>query len=75
MEIRHTTKLERFIGWVGKTFFEQSGYKSDLHEDLSQLILEIKNLSTMVYTLIAEYKNVITIYKLGSPDNNKRRMK
>lgn len=75
VETIRSTRLERFIGWFGKTFFERSGYKADLHADLHELILEIKTLNTMVYSLISEYKNVVTIYKLNKNDTQQRRLK
>ena len=63
--------IEKFIGWFGKTFFERSGYKADLHEDLRQLIMEIKNLNIMVYALTSEYKHIITLYKFDGKERRR----
>jgi hypothetical protein len=33
---------------------------------MAQIYIELKNLTSLVYTMIAEYKSVVTIYKIGS---------
>lgn len=67
--------IRRIIAFVAHSFFEDSGYKADLHADLTTLIMEIKNLNTMVYALIAENKNVIMLYKLNKGDTQQRRLR
>lgn len=72
----------RIIAYIAKSFFEDSHYKEDLHqeiknldthEDLAHIYFELKNISTMLYAVLSEYKNCIQLYRTSGDTNLPKR--
>ena len=59
-----TPLIKRIISYIARAFLEDSGYKQDLHKDLTALLLEVRSLNDAVHDVLSEYKNAITLVKM-----------